>query len=134
MRGESASVHVATARSSVTSCLPFCGSIVMRAVVRAGILLAVLFGCAVPAWADDGAPAPSAGGNAAAPSAGDHVAGAEGSKTPAPITHYTLSPDKLEKARHLGQLRLWGAIVGFVWTALTLWLLLRWRWAAKFRD
>jgi len=105
-----------------------------RAAVLAGVLLAVLVGCSVRGWAGDGAAPPAGPGNAPASDARDRASGAAGETRPPAVTRYTLPPEKYEKARTLGQIRLWGTLLGFAWIAGTLWLLLRWRWAAKFRT
>jgi STE24 endopeptidase len=99
----------------------------MRAVSRAVLVLALALagGGDVRASADV-APAPPPATQTAAPaSAGEPAAPA--------LTRYTLSPDQYAKARRFGQIRLWGMIVGFVWNVATFWILLRWRWAARFR-
>jgi STE24 endopeptidase len=105
-----------------------------RAAVPAGILLAVLFGCPVPAWADGGTAPPSGPKSVAASGAHNHDVGAKQETPASAVTQYTLAPDMHEKARRLGRLRLWGTLVGFAWTVGTLWLFLRWRWGARFRT
>jgi STE24 endopeptidase len=52
----------------------------------------------------------------------------------APITGYTLSPDLYRKARNLGRIRFRLALLGFFYSVTVLWLILRWRLAAKYRD
>lgn len=104
----------------------------MRAVALAALALGLAGSGSVRA-SSDVRPAPASARETGTPSsAGEPAARAE---TAAPVvTRYTLSPEKYEKARRLGQIRLWGTIVGFAWSLATFWILLRWRWAARFRD
>jgi Zn-dependent protease with chaperone function len=50
------------------------------------------------------------------------------------VTGYTLPPDLYRKARLLSQIAFWGQIVGFIYSIAVLLLVLRWNWAARFRD
>ncbi len=50
------------------------------------------------------------------------------------ITAYTLSPDRDKKARALSKVRLRMLIVELVYGIVVLLLVLRWKWAPKFRD
>ncbi|MGD0307015.1 MAG: M48 family metallopeptidase [Candidatus Acidiferrales bacterium] len=50
------------------------------------------------------------------------------------VTEYTLPPDLHKKAHFLSRLGFWGQLVGFVYSVVVLLLILRWNWAARFRD
>jgi Zn-dependent protease with chaperone function len=50
------------------------------------------------------------------------------------ITSYTLPPDRDKKARALSKVRLRLALVNLVYGIVALLLVLRWKWAPKFRD
>jgi len=54
--------------------------------------------------------------------------------SPSAVTTYTLPPDRYQKARSLGRIRLWATLVAFVWGVAALWVVLRWRVSAKFRT
>jgi Zn-dependent protease with chaperone function len=71
-----------------------------------------------------------------AASAVDHPreAARAGQGSARPVTGYTLPPDRYQKARSMGLLRFWGTVLGFVWGAGVLWLILRSKWSAKLRD
>ena len=57
------------------------------------------------------------------------------SSTPEPkITAYTLPPDRYKKAHDLGSIRFRLALLGFVYGLVVLWLILRWKLAALYRD
>jgi Zn-dependent protease with chaperone function len=111
----------------------------MRAVSLATLALALALAAAgsvgaaeAAAPAPASAPATVAPANAGEPAARAHAEPA--AAAPARVTRYTLSPDQDQKARRFGQIRLWGTILGFVWSLVTFWILLRWKWAARFRD
>ena len=50
------------------------------------------------------------------------------------ITAYTLPPDLYQKAHDRSRIHFRLAIIGFVYGLVVLWLILRWKLAAKFRD
>ena len=50
------------------------------------------------------------------------------------VTAYTLPPDKYAKARHLARIGYVAGILVPLYSLLIFYLLLRWRWSAKFRD
>jgi STE24 endopeptidase len=50
------------------------------------------------------------------------------------VTEYTLPPELHKKAHLLSRIGFWGQIVGFVYGVIVLLLILRWKWAARFRD
>jgi STE24 endopeptidase len=50
------------------------------------------------------------------------------------ITAYTLPPDLYRKAHNLGKIAFWGQIITFVYSVIILILILKWKWAPKFRD
>ena len=50
------------------------------------------------------------------------------------VTAYTLPPDLYRKAHLLNQISFWGQLVGFFYSVAVLLLILRWNWAARFRD
>ncbi|MGO9126643.1 MAG: M48 family metallopeptidase [Terriglobales bacterium] len=50
------------------------------------------------------------------------------------ITAYTLPPDLYKKAHDRNRIQFHLALIGFVYGLLVLWLILRWKLAAKYRD
>ena len=50
------------------------------------------------------------------------------------ITAYTLPPDLYKKAHERNRIYFHLALIGFVYGLAVLWLLLRWKLAAKYRD
>jgi len=50
------------------------------------------------------------------------------------ITEYTLSPELLKKAKTLGTIRFAFRLFSFFFSLFALWLILRLKWSAKFRD
>ncbi len=50
------------------------------------------------------------------------------------VTEYTLPPELYKKAHLLSRIGFWGQIAGFVYGVIVLLLILRWKWAARFRD
>ncbi len=50
------------------------------------------------------------------------------------VTAYTLPPGLYRKAHLLGQIAFWGQLAGFIYSLAVLLLILRWKWAARFRD
>jgi len=56
------------------------------------------------------------------------------SKSAKRITEYTLSPELLKKAKTLGTIRFAFRIFSFFFSLFALWLILRLKWSAKFRD
>ena len=50
------------------------------------------------------------------------------------VTAYTLPPDLYQKAKTLGRIHFALNLVGFFYGILVLWLVLRWKLAAKYRD
>ena len=50
------------------------------------------------------------------------------------ITAYTLPPDLYKKAHERNRIHFHLALIGFVYGLLVLWLILRWKLAAKYRD
>ena len=54
--------------------------------------------------------------------------------SPPPVTQYTLSPDRYQKARSLGRIRLWATLVAFAWSVVSLWIILRTGLSARFRT
>ncbi len=50
------------------------------------------------------------------------------------VTAYTLPPDRYKKAHDLGRIRFRLALLGFVYGLVVLWLILRWKLAALYRD
>ncbi len=53
---------------------------------------------------------------------------------PQKITHYTLPPDRYQKARNFGKIRFRFALISFVYGLLVLWLILSWKLSAKYRT
>jgi Zn-dependent protease with chaperone function len=51
-----------------------------------------------------------------------------------PVTHYTLPPDRYEKARSLSRIRLWATLVSVFYGAAVLWFVLRWKISATCRT
>ena len=50
------------------------------------------------------------------------------------VTAYTLPPALYKKAHLLSRIAFWGQLAGFVYSIAVLLLILRWNWAARFRD
>ena len=50
------------------------------------------------------------------------------------VTAYTLPPELHKKAHLLSRIAFWGQLAGFVYSVVVLLLILRWNWAARFRD
>ena len=50
------------------------------------------------------------------------------------ITEYTLPPDLYRKARNRSRIRFASTVVGFLYSLFVLWLILRRKLSAKFRD
>src|SRR6516225_3173260 len=50
------------------------------------------------------------------------------------ITEYTLSPELLKKAKTLGTIRFVFRLFSFFFSLFALWLILRFKWSAKFRE
>src|SRR5271167_2185830 len=50
------------------------------------------------------------------------------------ITAYTLPPDLYKKAHDRSRIHFHLALIGFVYGLVVLWLILRWKLAAKYRD
>ena len=50
------------------------------------------------------------------------------------ITKYSLPPDRYQKARNINRIRFWAIIGVFVYGLVVLWLVLRWKLAAKYRT
>lgn len=68
-------------------------------------------------------------------SAATSSAAAQSQPSPAPkITKYTLPPDRYQKARNINRIRFWGIIGTFVYGLGVLWLVLRWKLAARYRT
>jgi len=59
---------------------------------------------------------------------------ATSSTTGPKVTTYTLPPERYKKAHDLGRIRFRLALLGFVYGLVVLWLILRWRLAARYRD
>lgn len=53
---------------------------------------------------------------------------------PQKITKYTLPPERYQKARNLAKIHFRFALINFVYGLLVLWLILRWKFAAKYRT
>jgi Zn-dependent protease with chaperone function len=106
-----------------------------RCIVAA--VLAAAIGLGGPAAAAQGVrdgSAPAAG-TAAASSAdhpGETARSDRGSARPA--IRYTLPPDRYQKARSMALVRFWGTLLDFLWGVGALWLILRSKWSAKYRD
>ena len=105
----------------------------------AGLALALTWGAvspAAPARAGSLPQAPQA--SAQAPSqitaAPDASASAGSQASEKRITAYTLPPDLYRKAHNLGKIGFWGQIITFVYSVIILILILKWKWAPKFRD
>src|ERR1700686_3882272 len=58
----------------------------------------------------------------------------ETEKSEKKITAYTLSPDLYKKAHDRSRIHFQLALIGFVYGLLVLWLILRWKLAAKYRP
>jgi len=56
------------------------------------------------------------------------------SSTERTVTAYTLPPDRYKKAHDLGRIRFRLALLGFAYGLVVLWLILRWKLAALYRD
>jgi len=54
--------------------------------------------------------------------------------TESKVTAYTLPPDRYQKAHDLGRIRFRLALLGFAYGLIVLWLILRWKFAARYRD
>ncbi len=50
------------------------------------------------------------------------------------ITKYTLPPDRYQKARNLARIHFRFALISFVYGLVVLWLVLRWKFAARYRT
>jgi len=50
---------------------------------------------------------------------------------PQRVTKYTLPPDRYQKARNLARIHFRFALISFVYGLVVLWLVLRWKFAAK---
>jgi STE24 endopeptidase len=57
-----------------------------------------------------------------------------GAATERQVTAYTLPPELHKKAHLLSRIGFWGQLIGFVYSVIVLLLILRWNWAARFRD
>ncbi len=86
--------------------------------------------------------APCRATNAGAPAASAFMQQTPPAATPAAspqappqrITKYILPPDRYQKARSINRIRFWGTLGSFVYGLLALWLVLRWKLAAKYRT
>jgi len=72
----------------------------------------------------------------AAPSPGSAVSTAPEARpaTPQKITKYTLPPERAQKAHNLAKIHFRFALISFVYGLVVLWLVLRWKLAAKYRT
>jgi len=61
-------------------------------------------------------------------------ASAVSSTTEGRVTAYTLPPDRYRKAHDLSRIRFRLALLGFVYGLVVLWLILRWKFASRYRD
>jgi len=104
--------------------------------------LFLFLSCLAP-LCDGGQPASARGLHAStfrqdpsSPTAAAPVQSESGSVQPAEknVTAYTLPPALYRKAHLLGQIGFWGDLVGFLYSVIVLWVVLKWRLAPKFRD
>jgi len=106
----------------------------VRRVIHISILATAVFcgigACATASFAAKPITAQSNRAQQAAPA----IAPNNSSATPAPITHYTLSPEKTRQAQALARTGRRLYFAEFFWGLLILWLSLRTGWAAKIRD
>jgi len=56
------------------------------------------------------------------------------SQSESKVTAYTLPPDRYRKAHDLSRIRFRLALLGFAYGLIVLWLILRWKFAARYRD
>ncbi|MGC2332029.1 MAG: M48 family metallopeptidase [Candidatus Acidiferrales bacterium] len=92
--------------------------------VPLALALALALGlCAIPAH----------GQASSASTASQTAASATESQPQQRVTEYTLPPSLYEKAHHLGEIRFRFAIVSFIYGAIVLWLILKWKLAPKYR-
>jgi len=106
-----------------------------RRVLLAVLVLALLFAlaktsCAAPPQAALQSQQTS---SPSSPSTSSTAAQSQPSSAPK-ITKYTLPPDRYQKARNINRIRFWGIIGTFVYGLVVLWLVLRWKLAAKYRT
>ena len=76
---------------------------------------------------------PARGQASSASTASQTAASATESQPQQRVTEYTLPPSPYEKAHHLGEIRFRFAIVSFIYGAIVLWLILKWKLAPKYR-
>lgn len=62
------------------------------------------------------------------------VAPSSPTEPPQKVTQYTLSPDRYKKAHNLARIHFRLALIGFVYSLLVLWVILRWKLAARYRT
>jgi len=107
----------------------------VKRVVHLGFALALIFTAAQFAGAKPQA-APSAPTSPqASPLATQPAAASTADQTPQRIiTAYTLAPDSYKKSQDLSRIYLRFRLISFVYSIFVLWLILRSRFAAKFRD
>jgi Zn-dependent protease with chaperone function len=104
-------------------------SVVLALAVLVGISHAA--GEIMPAYsAQTAKPSAPSGGAPSAPQSGSTAQQA----APQKITHYTLPPDRYQKARNLGKISFRFALIRFVYGLIVLWLILSWKLSAKYRT
>lgn len=86
------------------------------------------------ASAPSAAPKPSAQGSPTKTQSAPPSDASAQSGQPQRITAYTLPPDREQKARALSKVRLRLLLLNFVYGLVVLWVVLRWRLSAKYRD
>lgn len=107
-----------------------------RRVILAALFLSILF---VPARAATSVAAhfvfaQQTQTTSPAPVAPTQAAASQNPPEPQKITKYTLRPDRYEKAHNLGKIRFRFALINFVYGLVVLWLILRWKFASRYRT
>ena len=107
----------------------------MKRLVHLGFALALIFTAAQFAGAKPQAAPSAPTSRQASPLATQPAAASTADQIPQrTITAYTLPPDSYKKSQDLSRIYLRFRLISFVYSILVLWLILRSRFAAKFRD
>jgi STE24 endopeptidase len=98
------------------------------------LVVVVLTFCAVPWTAVEAQPSSAASTQQQPASASSPAAPSAASPSTQKITAYTLPPDLYRKAHRRNRIHFHLALIGFVYGLVVLWLILRWKLSAKYRD
>jgi STE24 endopeptidase len=96
--------------------------------------LILLFGALAPQHAAAFSPRIVMRAQTDSPSGTAQVSPSDAALSDRHVTAYTLPPDLHKKAHLLSRIGFWGRLAGFVYSVIVLLLILRWNWAARFRD